>query len=156
MQPSSSRTLAAVVLLLAGTLSGCAGRTTDPERSKPARPAGTPRSGTTLTSEDIERSGNTSQPIERMLAARFPGVVVSESANGGISIRIRGVSSFYASNEPLYVVDDTPMTPGPGGSLSLNAFDISSIQVLKDASETALYGMRGSNGVIVIRTKVAR
>jgi TonB-dependent SusC/RagA subfamily outer membrane receptor len=114
------------------------------------------RPGEVLTAEDIERSGNSNQPIEKVLAARFPGVTVQPTANGGISVTIRGASSFMASTEPLYVVDGTPMSAGPGGSLALNAYDIASIQVLKDPSSTAIYGMRGANGVIVIRTKHAR
>ncbi|HKG91939.1 MAG TPA: TonB-dependent receptor plug domain-containing protein [Gemmatimonadaceae bacterium] len=149
MPPLSARTLAPA-LLLAGLLSGCAGHGGEVDTRPAAPPA---RPGTVLTAEEIERTGNSDRPIEKTLAARFPGVVVSESAQGGITIRIRGISSFYASNEPLYVVDGTPISPGAGGSLALNAHDISTIEVLKDPSQTALYGMRGSNGVIVITTK---
>jgi TonB-dependent SusC/RagA subfamily outer membrane receptor len=54
----------------------------------------------------------------------------------------------------LYVIDGLPIQPGPGGSLlGINPHDIASIEVFKDASSTAYYGLRGSNGVIVIKTK---
>ena len=60
------------------------------------------------------------------------------------------------SNEPLYIVDGTPVLPGPnGGLIGINPRDIASIEVLKDAGSTAFYGLRGSNGVIVIKTKHA-
>ena len=151
MTPLTPRTLASIGLL-AGLMSGCTRGQGGTDR--PAAPLRHP--GSVLTAEEIERSGNSNQPIERTLAARFPGVTVSESSRGGISIRIRGVSSFMASNEPLFVVDGTPMSAGPGGGLALNAYDIATIEVLKDPSSTALYGMRGANGVIVIKTKRAR
>ncbi|PYO14341.1 MAG: hypothetical protein DMD31_10135 [Gemmatimonadetes bacterium] len=105
----------------------------------------------TVTSEDIER--NPGQPIERVLQGRFAGVEVTRTSDG-IAVRIRGAASFNASTQPLYVVDGIPIQPGPNGSLTgLNPYDIESIQVLKDAADTAIYGMRGANGVIVIKTK---
>jgi len=85
---------------------------------------------------------------------RFPGVDVRRTADGGIAVRIRGATSIRGSNEPLYVVDGIPIQPGPNGSLTgINPHDIATIQVLKDPAETAMYGMRGANGVIVITTK---
>ncbi len=69
----------------------------------------------------------------------------------GLSIRVRGTGSITQSNEPLYVVDGYPME---GGAFRLlNPSDIESIQVLKDASSTAIYGSRGANGVVIINTK---
>jgi TonB-dependent SusC/RagA subfamily outer membrane receptor len=69
-------------------------------------------------------------------------------------VRIRGPASFYASGEPLYVLDGSPIEAGPGGALSgINPWDIESIRVLKNPGDTAIYGMRGVNGVIVITTK---
>ena len=69
---------------------------------------------------------------------------------------IRGATSIYGNNEPLYVLDGIPIQPGPGGTLAgISPYDIESIQVLKDPADTALYGMRGANGVIVIKTKRA-
>lgn len=91
--------------------------------------------------------------VEQLLAGRISGVTVTRGARGGISVRIRGPSSFYLSSEPLYVVDGAPVNVGPGGNLTwLNPQDIASIMVLKDPSSTAMYGVRGANGVIVIRT----
>lgn len=92
--------------------------------------------------------------VADMLRGRVSGVVVTEGAGGGISIRIRGTTSIMGSSDPLYVVDGMPVEPNPGGTLPfLNPNDIESISVLKDASATAIYGARGANGVIVIKTK---
>ncbi len=134
-------------LLLAGLLSGCAhasgtgqGDVADvPEPSPPGEPA--------VTAEDIERAPG--RPIEELLMSRFPGVVVTRTPDGRLAVRIRGTS-----NEPLYVIDGVPIRPGPGGSLAgINPYDIESIEVLKDAASTTMYGVRGANGVIVITTK---
>ena len=115
--------------------------------------AAPPRS--VLTSEEIERSHGRS--IEQLLMDRFPGVQVTRTSDGGISVRIRGFTSLHGSNEPLYVIDGIAIQPGPDGSLSgLAPEEIESIKVLKDPAETAMYGMRGANGVIVIKTKRAR
>jgi TonB-dependent SusC/RagA subfamily outer membrane receptor len=85
---------------------------------------------------------------------RFPGVTVMRTSDGGIAVRIRGTTSFMSGNEPLYVLDGIPIQAGPGGSLTgINPHDIASIEVLKNPAETAMYGMRGANGVIVIKTK---
>jgi len=91
-----------------------------------------------------------------MLAGRVSGVDVAALPGGGISVRISGPRSFYMSSEPLYVVDDVVVESGPNGSLSwLNPEDIESIKVLKYETDTALYGLRGGNGVIKIKTKGA-
>lgn len=107
---------------------------------------------TALTAEDLERQAD--QPIERLLAGRFPGVWITRTSDGGLAVRIRGTTSVHGTNLPLYVIDGMPIQPGPNGSLAgINAYDIDSIRVLKDAVDTAMYGMRGANGVIVITTK---
>jgi TonB-dependent SusC/RagA subfamily outer membrane receptor len=88
------------------------------------------------------------------LAGRIAGVTVTRAAGGGISVRIGGPQSFYLSSEPLFVVDDVPIEAGPNGTLSwLDPKDIVLIAVLKDPSAAALFGARGANGVIVIKTK---
>jgi TonB-dependent SusC/RagA subfamily outer membrane receptor len=108
--------------------------------------------GATVTAEDIARTP--SEPVEEIVAARVPGVRVVRTADGGIALRIRGATSFLGSNEPLYVIDGIPIEPGPNGRLSgISPSDIASIEVLKDAASTAMYGLRGANGVIVIKTK---
>ena len=89
-----------------------------------------------------------------LLSDRFPSVEVSRTPDGGIAVRIRGPTSILGSNEPLYVVDDIAVQPGPNGILSgVNPYDIESIEVLKDVASTAMYGVRGVNGVIVIKLK---
>ncbi|HET9709242.1 MAG TPA: TonB-dependent receptor plug domain-containing protein [Gemmatimonadales bacterium] len=93
-------------------------------------------------------------PIEEALSGRFPGVEVNRTADGGIAVRIRGGSSLMGSNEPLYVIDGVEIAPGANGALyGINPYDIESIEVLKDATSTAMYGSRGSNGVILIKMK---
>lgn len=90
--------------------------------------------------------------------ARSPGVVVGRSSDGSLTVRIRGGSSSqYGNNAPLYIVDGVPFSPSTDGGLSgINPHDISSIRVLKDAADITMYGIRGANGVIVIKTKKAR
>ena len=105
-----------------------------------------------VTADDIERSPGT--PIEQILEAKVPGIQVARTTSGGIVIRIRGISSFYGNNNPLYVIDGTPIDAGPQGALNgVNPYDIESIRVLKDPADTGIYGVRGANGVIVITTK---
>lgn len=125
--------------------------------SGPAREEGTPPpeddpAPQAVTSEDIER--NPGRPIEQILMDRFPGVVVGRAPDGSLAIRIRGTTSLHGSNEPLFVIDGVGIEPGPGGALfGINPYDIESIEVLKDAASTTMYGIRGANGVIVIKTK---
>ena len=97
---------------------------------------------------------DTGEPIEKRLQALEPGLLVTRTADGGIAVQVRGASSFYGDNQPLYVIDDVPITPGPGGALAgVNPHDIESIKVLKNPSDTGIYGIRGANGVIVIKMK---
>lgn len=132
----------------AGLVLGFAGCAKSGQPSQPS-----PSRGSTVTSEDIERTAP-GRPIEEVLMGRVPGVLVERLPNGGVAIRIRGAASFHASTQPLYVLDGIPIQPGPNGGLTgLNPHDIESIQVLKDAADTAIYGIRGANGVIVIKTK---
>lgn len=138
--------------LLAGLISGCAsgnGAFVDPTANAVPR---SPTGSTIVTSDDLDRVPV--EPIERTLAAKVPGLMISHTADGSISIRIRGGSSIMGSNEPLYIIDGIPAVTGPGGSLTgINPRDIASIEVLRDAANLAFYGARGANGVIVIKTK---
>ena len=149
---ASARRIRYPVGLLAGLAAGCA------HSSRPAGDNVSPAresARTTVTADDLRRSPG--EPIEKVLMGRFPGVIVTRAADGGVSVRIRGGSSIAGGNEPLSVVDGVAIQPGPNGSLSgFSPEDIESIKVLKDPAETAMYGMRGSNGVIVIKTKRAR
>ena len=123
-----------------------------------------------VTADEIEK-----QPVNNVLGAlegRIPGVEVTPTtglAGGGYTVRIRGQNSIAAGNEPLYIIDGVPydmssmadidMSGGifPRASVSpLNTLDpnsIETIEVLKDADATAIYGSRGANGVILITTK---
>ncbi|WP_133273887.1 SusC/RagA family TonB-linked outer membrane protein [Hymenobacter radiodurans] len=90
---------------------------------------------------------------EQILQGRVSGVQVTQTNSepgGSVSIRIRGTNSINSGNEPLFVIDGFP---GAGDLNSINPSDIESIEVLKDASATAIYGSRGANGVVIITTK---
>ncbi|MCC8199310.1 MAG: TonB-dependent receptor [Tannerellaceae bacterium] len=90
---------------------------------------------------------------ELALQGRVPGVQVSSSTGApgaNISVRVRGVGSINSSNDPLYIVDGIPVENGLN---AISANDIEDIVVLKDASSTAIYGSRGSNGIVLITTK---
>lgn len=98
--------------------------------------------------------------VTQGLQGKVAGVNVTTSSGapgGNMIVRIRGNNSVLGSNDPLYVVDGVPIQAGNNGSTHLlstiNPGDIESIEVLKDASATAIYGSRGSNGVILITTK---
>lgn len=127
-----------------------------------------------VTSATIEK-----QPVNNLLLAivgRVPGLQVTQQTGvpgGGINVQIRGRNSIAKGNDPLYIVDGvnypTSISSGPtneifgaGGSVTANPLgfinpnDIESIEVLKDADATAIYGSRGANGVILITTKKGR
>jgi len=103
-----------------------------------------------ITAKDFNKGAITS--VDGLLNGRASGVVVTGSGTPGDNpvIRIRGGSSLLASNDPLIVIDGLPID---GGLSSVNPNDIESFSILKDASSTAIYGNRGSNGVILITTK---
>lgn len=91
--------------------------------------------------------------VEQALKARAAGVQVTQNSGrpgGRIEVRVRGGNSMIGDNQPLYVVDGFPIT---GGIEFLNPSDIESIDILKDASATAIYGARGANGVVIITSK---
>ncbi|MDB4892238.1 MAG: TonB-dependent outer membrane protein SusC/RagA, partial [Gemmatimonadetes bacterium] len=105
----------------------------------------------TVSSEKI-KDIPTSDPM-KAIQGRVPGVEVVAGNNEpgtAMQVRIRGVRSLQASNEPLYVVDGIPIS---GGIQDFNPAIIESVDVLKDAAATAIYGSRGANGVILVTTK---
>lgn len=120
-----------------------------------------------ITAKDIRQVPVAS--LDQALQGRATGVQVTQASaapGGGVSIRIRGGNSIQASNEPLFVIDGIPIFPSnatfaPGNAggqaqnalANLNPGDIESMEVLKDASATAIYGSRGANGVVIITTK---
>lgn len=114
---------------------------------------------TSVSAKDFQK-GNIASP-EQLLQGKVAGLEVTTgggSAGGGSKIRIRGGASLNSSNDPLIVIDGVPVDAGgiAGSSNFLNTInpnDIESMSVLKDASATALYGSRASNGVLIITTK---
>ena len=123
-----------------------------------------------IKSEDLLAGGGTDAALS--LSGKIAGVDVKESdgaPGSGVSITVRGANSFTTSSQPLYVVDGIPYGTDPNGvpasganegqnqsqnPLSmLNPNDIEKIEVLKDASATAIYGSRGANGVVIITTR---
>lgn len=112
-----------------------------------------------VAGDAIEQSIPTS--IDQVLQGRAAGVQVQQNSGApgsGSSIRIRGINSLNASNEPIFVIDGVVIDGASGSETSnplatVNPADIVSIDVLKDASATAIYGSRAGNGVIIITTK---
>ena len=115
-----------------------------------------------VTPDEID--ANISTSAQDLLTGASPGVVVTStggSPEGGATIRIRGGASLNASNDPLIVLDGVPLSNdginGMANPLAMIAPDnIESMTILKDASATAIYGSRASNGVIIITTKKGR
>lgn len=147
MIPTRCRAPLAVlaVALLAG---GCHNRATsaDPDARSVAH------SGPSVDAEDID--GRSAVQAEELLIGRFPGVRVIRLPGGGLAVRVWGPGTFSGDKEPLYVVDGMPVRVDAGRGLYwLNPGDIATIEVLKDVSETAFYGVRGGNGVVVITTR---
>ena len=103
-----------------------------------------------VTSKDI--NGVVVTGLDQAMQGRMAGVQVTQNSGepgGNVSVRIRGLGSITGNNEPLYIVDGVPY-----GSLNaINPNDIERIDVLKDAASAAIYGSRGSNGVVIVTTK---
>ena len=147
MTHAVSRTL---LVALVALISGCARGSQAPQDQ--AEPAAEPRMRDGVTASDLATSP--SMPIEQLLQSKVPGIIVTRAEDGSVAIRIRGTSSFTGGNDPLYVIDGIAIQPGPSGSLTgINPYDIASIRVLKDPADLTMYGSRGANGVIVIKTK---
>lgn len=121
---------------------------------------------TQLTAKDVAN-----QPVvsfEQAIQGRTPGVSISQGSGklgAGVQIRVRGSASVTASNQPLYVIDGIPVTSqdqsqantdGANPLADLNPNDIETISILKDASSSAIYGSRASNGVVIVTTKKGR
>jgi len=112
-----------------------------------------------VTSKEMDKTINTT--IEQAIQGRAAGVYVTQNSGqpgGGISVTIRGISSINGNTEPLYVIDGVQIQGGGDASSSnplagLNPSDVDNIQILQGPSATAIYGSRGTNGVILITTK---
>ncbi|GAB4414746.1 MAG: TonB-dependent receptor [Bacteroidia bacterium] len=107
---------------------------------------------TTISAADLAEANATS--LSRALQGRTAGVNITSTSGapgGGLSIRVRGVGSITNSAQPLVVIDG--VIAGTGALANINPQDIESVSVLKDAASSAIYGARGSNGVILVKTK---
>jgi len=103
-----------------------------------------------VTSVSFEDKNKQVSRVEELLEG-LPGLEVKRAGNG-YSVTLRGVGSFMSSEQVLFVIDGTPY--GAGGGLGwLNPADVTRIDLLKNPSETAIYGVRGGNGVVVITTR---
>ena len=121
----------------------------------------------TIKSDELMQTSITS--FDQGIQGRAAGVAVLNTTGqpgAGTSIRIRGTSSINGNNEPLYVIDGVPVisdanafstgtlkNPSLNPLTSINPADIASIEILKDASATSIYGARGANGVVLVTTK---
>lgn len=147
MSHSLSRSI--IALAVAAGLAACVHRQSTDSATDTQAVAKKPN----VVSADAIANSN-GQPIEKILAGRVAGVQLGRAADGSLTVQIRGATNWNGDSAPLYVIDGVPIAPGPGGSLvGINPYDIASIEVLKDATSTAMYGSRGANGVIIIKTK---
>lgn len=105
-----------------------------------------------IKAEDIANQPNSD--FRQAMAGKMPGVQVMQTSGdpegSNLMVRVRGISSATAGNDPLYIIDGVPVE---NGLSNFNPNDVESMEVLKDASSAAIYGSRGSNGVILITTK---
>ena len=143
-----------VRFVLIAWLPACALHKRDPAVSQPPPSLQEPKSASisTITAEDIEHAPGMS--LEQLLVTRVPGLSLSRAPDGHLVIHVRGTTTLLGDQEPLFIINDLPVDNPVGGNLSsINPRDIESIQVLRDAASTAMYGLRGANGVIIIRMK---
>ncbi len=137
--------------ILAGLGLACARAGGGAGGTSQARPTPAPPPPASMRADESARERATT--LDQLLAGRISGVTVSRAPGGGIMVRMGGPTSFYSGQSPLFVVDGVPVEVS-GGTLSwLDPHDIEVIQALKDPSQTAIYGVRGANGVILIKTK---
>ena len=145
MYRTNATTILGIALLMGlfTVAAGCSGSDTTRERTE----------ANTVTGEEARRTPTVR--LADLIVQRVPGISLSETGDGRIKVRIRGITSFTSENQPLFVVDDIPVDPNPDGSLpGVTVHEIESIKVYKDPADTSRWGMRGSNGVIVVKTKM--
>ena len=146
--PLSARVACGAFVLVA-SVAACGHPKADPGPSPTATRAAEAKS-------DAAMQAVPTMSVEEYLASRSAGVEIGHAQDGTLTVRLRGSSGMYGSTQPLYIVDGVPFTPSTDGGLSgINPYDIASIKALKDAADITMYGVRGSNGVIVIKTKKA-
>lgn len=116
-----------------------------------------------ISGDDVAVPAAPTLTVSNALQGRAAGVHVLTASGlpgAGASVRVRGTNSITANSEPLYVVDGVPVVQGTASTdptqnplVTINPNDIASVEILKDASATAIYGARGANGVILVTTK---
>lgn len=121
-----------------------------PQTEPVPRAAPPPPAPNEVRSDEDARQG--AQTLDQLLAGRISGVVVYSAPGGGIVVRFSGPTSFYSGQEPLFVIDGVPTEVQRGTLTWLSPNDVESIRALKGADAT-IYGVRGANGVIEIKTK---
>jgi TonB-dependent starch-binding outer membrane protein SusC len=159
MAGPNGRAIVAAVLI--GAL-GCAPAASirSPPQPAPEAKGGAGRSvegegtGSVAVVDGDDLHGNPAAQLEGLLEGRVAGVQVIRLPGGGFSVLIRGLGSINGDTEPLYVVDGMLVNSTAGRGLDwLNPGDIQRIEILKDASATSMYGVRGGNGVVLITTR---
>ena len=133
--------------LAVGTVFACASQAR--AQTATARPA--PPPPTSMKATEAARAHSTT--LAQLLQGRLSGVTVSPAPDGGVIVRMGGPTSFYGNQSPLFVVDGIPIESSRSTLSWLSPNDVETVQALKDPSQTAIYGVRGANGVILIRTK---
>ena len=146
MSPSSSRTLAALILVVG--IAACAQNAASTS-SAGSQAAPQKRRNSVVDSTII--ASNAGQPLEKIIADHVAGVRLGHTADGSLSVLIRGASDAN-EGQPLYIIDGVPMSAGAGLS-GINPMDIATIEVLKDPASLSMYGTRGSNGVVIFKMK---
>ena len=149
-----SRIGSALMMGLGFLLFGCGGtnapRPTASPSDAPATAGGTVRAG------DLSMDRSHYENVIEMIRGKAPGLHVIESSNGTIQLRIRGMNQSLqeTGQEPLVVVDGVPSSRPAGEALmALEPQAVASIQILRDVASTSVYGTRGANGVILVRTR---
>ena len=149
-----------VAVVIAGALGCGVSAAPPPPEPVPAAEGATGRSmqregtGSVAVVDGDDLHGRPAVHLEELLEGQVAGVQVIRLPGGGIAIQIRGPGSISGNTEPLYVVDGMSVNVAAGQGLDwLNPGDILRIEILKDASTTSMYGVRGANGVVLITTR---
>ncbi len=165
-QPKYRRAAAGALVLFAGLGAACAsghghGSGAQPQDSvsvgygKQARKDVT---GAVSSIDTQSQRNNSAMQLEQLIQGRVSGVEIIRVDGARISLRIRGVTSITGSLEPLYIIDGMKVradtfTDAMNG---INPADVASIEILKDAGATAIYGSEGANGVVIVTTRRGR
>src|SRR5258708_1281926 len=148
MSQSSSVPFAALVLVI-----GVAACAHQPASTQPIGPqAAAPQRSRNSVVDSTIIASNAGQPLEKIIADHVAGVRLGHTADGSLSVQIRGASGYANEGQPLYIVDGNPMSPGAGLS-AINPMDIAPIQALRAPASLSMYGTRASNGVVIFKMK---